>query len=139
MRHLVVLFVHYVATLARLSRDFIPYNNLGLIYGVLGNSEKALEECRESLRLAPTNVTNYLNVANAYTSLNRLDEAEAVYKQAEERKLESEILLSNRYQLAFLKGDTPQMARLATAAMGKPGAETCCWPFMRIRKVGTAN
>ena len=26
----------------------------------------------------------------SYTSLNRLDEAEAVYKQAEERKLESE-------------------------------------------------
>jgi eukaryotic-like serine/threonine-protein kinase len=110
-------------------RDFIPYNNLGLIYGALGNSEKALEECRESLRLAPTNVTNYLNVANAYTSLNRLDEAEAVYKQAEERKLESEILLSNRYQLAFLKGDTPQMARLATAAMGKPGAENLLLAF----------
>jgi serine/threonine protein kinase/tetratricopeptide (TPR) repeat protein len=104
-------------------RDFIPYTNLGLIYGVLGNSEKALEESRESLRLAPTNVTNYLNVGNAYTSLNRLDEAEAVYKQAEERKLDSEILLSNRYQLAFLKGDTPQMALLTTAAMGKPGAE----------------
>jgi len=104
-------------------RDFIPYSNLGLIYGVLGNSEKALEESRESLRLAPTNVTSYLNVGIAYTSLNRLDEAEAVYKQAEEHKLESEILLSNNYQLAFLKGDTPHMARLTTVAMGKPGAE----------------
>jgi hypothetical protein len=36
-----------------------------------------------------------------YTSLNRLDEAEAVYKQAEARKLEGEYLLENRYQLAF--------------------------------------
>ena len=55
--------------------------------------------------------TNYLNLANAYTNLNRLDEAEAVYKQAEERKLESEFLLSYRYQLAFLKGDRLQLAQ----------------------------
>ena len=56
-------------------------------------------------------------------SLNRLDEAEAVYKQAEERKLGGEFLLQNRYQLAFLKGDTAQMARLVSTAMGKPGTE----------------
>jgi eukaryotic-like serine/threonine-protein kinase len=57
------------------------------------------------------------------SDLNRLDEAEAVYKQAEERKLEGESLLQYRYQLAFLKGDTAQMAQLAMRAMGKPGTE----------------
>ena len=46
-----------------------------------------------------------------------------MYKQAEERKLEGECLLQNRYQLAFLKGDAAQMAQLASAAMGKPGTE----------------
>jgi tetratricopeptide (TPR) repeat protein len=46
-----------------------------------------------------------------------------VYKQAEERKLEHEVVLQNRYFLAFLKGDAAQMAQLASAAMGKPGAE----------------
>ena len=56
-------------------------------------------------------------------NLNRLDEAEAVYKQAEERKLEGEGLLGSRYRLAFLKGDAAQMAQLASAAMGKPGTE----------------
>ena len=56
-------------------------------------------------------------------SFNRLDEAEAVYKQAEERKLESEDLLQGRYWLAFLKGDAAQMAQLVSAAMGKPGVE----------------
>ena len=70
-----------------------------------------------------TNGINYLNLGGSYVNLNRLDEAEAVYKQAEERKLESEGLLANRYQLAFLKGDTAQMAQLAAAAMGKPGME----------------
>ncbi len=38
-----------------------------------------------------------VNLGLAYVSLNRLDEAEAVYKQAEERKLESELLLEDRY------------------------------------------
>jgi tetratricopeptide (TPR) repeat protein len=56
-------------------------------------------------------------------SLNQLDEAEAVYKQAEERKLENEVLFQNRYLLAFLKGDAPKMAQLASAAMGRPGTE----------------
>ena len=104
-------------------RDEVPPLDLGFISACLGNFEKALEEARESLRLEPNDGTSYLNVGNAYTQLNRLDEAEAVYKQAEERKLERENLFEYRYQLAFLKDDAPKMAQLASAAMGKPGAE----------------
>jgi eukaryotic-like serine/threonine-protein kinase len=66
---------------------------------------------------------NYNNLGFAYTTLNNLDEAEAVYKQAKERKLENELLLQNRYRLAFLKDDTAQMAQLVSTAMGKPGSE----------------
>jgi tetratricopeptide (TPR) repeat protein len=58
-----------------------------------------------------------------YISLDRLDEAEEVFKQAEERKLESESLLFYHYQLPFLKGDTAKMTHLASAAVGKLGAE----------------
>jgi DNA-binding winged helix-turn-helix (wHTH) protein/tetratricopeptide (TPR) repeat protein len=104
-------------------RDSIPYSNLGYIYVSLGNYEKALEESREALRLEPNNAISYLNVGGGYTSLNRLDEAEVAYKQAEELRLESEILLLGRYQLAFLKGDAPKMAQLASAAMGEQGTE----------------
>jgi serine/threonine protein kinase/Tfp pilus assembly protein PilF len=104
-------------------RDSLPYSNLGFISASLGNLEKELEETREAMRLEPTSETNYSNLGNAYSNLNRLDEAEAVYKQAEERKLEGESLLQYRYQLAFLKGDTAQMAQLAMRAMGKPGTE----------------
>jgi serine/threonine protein kinase/tetratricopeptide (TPR) repeat protein len=104
-------------------RDFVPYGNLGFISSALGNYEKDLEESREALRLEPNNAISYGNVGGTLASLNRLDEAEAVYKQAEERKLEGEGLLLNRYLLAFVKGDAPKMAQLASAAMGKPGAE----------------
>jgi serine/threonine protein kinase/predicted Zn-dependent protease len=101
----------------------MPSENLAFISGSLGNLEKALEECREAMRREPNNETSYANLGNAYVNLNRLDEAEAVYKSAEVRKLESEALLQYRYQLAFLEGDTAQMARMLSAAVGKPGTE----------------
>jgi serine/threonine protein kinase len=100
-----------------------PYSDLGAISLTLGNYEKALSEYRESLRLEPNDAVSYAGVGFAYQNLNRLDEAEAVYKQADERKLESELLLTSRYLLAFLKGDAAQMERFASAAMGKPGTE----------------
>jgi len=104
-------------------RDDRAYRRLGFVSDTLGNKGKALEEYREALRLGPNDAVNYLNLGVAYTSLNRLDEAEAVYEQMEERKLEHEGLLGSRYQLAFLKGDAAQMAQWVSAAMGKPGAE----------------
>jgi tetratricopeptide (TPR) repeat protein len=104
-------------------RDAVTYGSLAFIYASLGNLEKALEEAREAMRLGPNDQVHYGNLGNDYTNLNRLDEAEAVYKQAEERKLESEGLLANRYTVAFLKGNAAQMAQLVSAAMGKPGTE----------------
>jgi eukaryotic-like serine/threonine-protein kinase len=82
-----------------------------------------LEESREALPLDPNDELSYLNLSAAYSNLGRLEEAEAVYKQADELKLESEYLVANRYQLEFLRGDSAKMAQLAAAAMGKPGAE----------------
>jgi tetratricopeptide (TPR) repeat protein len=96
-------------------RDWVLYLNLGVISATLGNWKKALEESREALRLDPNFWGNYYLLSLAYMSLNQLDEAEAVYKQAEERKLESETLLQGRYWLAFLKGDAAQMAQLVSA------------------------
>jgi len=104
-------------------RDGLAYTSAGIVSWALGNWEKALEECREAQRLDPNNANSYSTLGFAYTVFNRLNEAEAVFRQAEERKLESEGLLLARYYLAFLKGDGAQMAQLVTAAMGKPGAE----------------
>ena len=104
-------------------RDGMPYTNLTFIYMTLGSWDKALEEARGAVRLEPNTASNYPNLGTVYTSLNRLDDAEAVYKQAEERKVAKEFLLNSPYQVAFLKGDTAQMADLVAAAMGKPGRE----------------
>jgi serine/threonine protein kinase len=104
-------------------RDEVPYLDLGYIEGCLGNFEKGLEEAKDALRVEPNDATTYLNVAGSYVALNRLDEAEAVLKLADEHKLESETLLQERYQFAFIKGDTAKMAQLVSAAAGKPGIE----------------
>ncbi len=104
-------------------RDDWAYQGLGFVCSALGNWERALEVFREALRLDPSDVTNYENLGITYTVFNRLDEAEAVYKQAEERKLEGEFLLQSRYWLAFLKGNAARMAQLVSAAMEKPGSE----------------
>jgi tetratricopeptide (TPR) repeat protein/predicted Ser/Thr protein kinase len=104
-------------------RDVQAYRGLGNVISGLGNWEKVLEEWREALRLEPNSLFNYANLGFAYMALNRLDESEAVFKQAEERKMQVEHLLLGRYLLAFLKGDAAQMAQLVSAAMGKPGTE----------------
>jgi tetratricopeptide (TPR) repeat protein len=99
------------------------YVHLGEIYSSLGDLDKSLEASREALRLEPNAAINYEDVGTFYMSLNQLNEADAVFKQAQERNLESEDLVTYRYQLAFLKGDTTKMAQLSSAAMGKPGTE----------------
>jgi len=104
-------------------KDAETYINLTAIQASLGNLDKSWEEAREALRADPNSWVVYANLGQAYTNLNRLNEAEAVYKQAEERNVEQQSILLVRYQLAFLKGDSAQMGQLAAAAMGKPGAE----------------
>jgi tetratricopeptide (TPR) repeat protein len=105
-------------------RDARPYTLLGELSLTLGNWEKGLEEFREAVRRDPNDFWNHSDLAIAYMGFSRLDEAEAAFKEAERHsKGESEFLLQNRYALAFLKGNAPQMAQLASAGTGKPGVE----------------
>ena len=104
-------------------RDYVTYTNLAYISSSLGNWTKALEQDLEAMRLNPTHANRYANLAADYIGLNRLDDAAAVFKKADDRKLESEELLSGRYTLAFLQGDTVQMAKLVSNTFGKPDEE----------------
>jgi eukaryotic-like serine/threonine-protein kinase len=104
-------------------RDWVPYNNLRGLYAVFGKYEKALEEGREAVRLEPGIEDNYFGLGHTYIALNRLDEATAVFKQAEERKLEGGGILWGRYVLAFLKDDAREIERLVSSAAGNPGSE----------------
>jgi eukaryotic-like serine/threonine-protein kinase len=108
-------------------RDGNPNHNLISLYSSLGKFEEALQEGYETLRLEGArnhyNEDTYVSIAFTYLFLERLERAEAVLKEATEHKLESVGLLSLRYLLAFMKGDTKEMERLVASALGKPGTE----------------
>ena len=101
-------------------QDVEPYHELAFLYARLfGKYEAALHEAREAVRLEPGNEENYSNLCYSYRWLNRLDEAAAVLKEAEQRKLESANLLEHRYDLAFLKGDMKEIERLMATPTDK--------------------
>ncbi len=104
-------------------RDALPHRDLGVNQAVLGQSDKALLEYEEALRLEPDNVTNYSNAFAAYMDLNRLDDAKAVLDAAASRKLDGLTVHSGRYALAFLRGDKVEMAQQVAWGAGKPGSE----------------
>jgi tetratricopeptide (TPR) repeat protein len=63
------------------------------------------------------------NQAYDYECLDRLDQAQAVFQQAAQRKSESALLVGIHYLLGFLLDDSAEMARTVSASQGKPGME----------------
>ena len=105
-------------------RDSRPVRELTFMYGDLGEHEAALEQARNALQLGPHTEIYYFAVANAYMNLDRFEEAEAVFKEAQQRGVpQGEFLRELRYQLAFLKGDTAEMARMGSGAVDTPGLD----------------
>jgi len=103
-------------------RDEIPANNLGVIYTRLGQNDKALAEAQESLRQNPDGLA-YANVVGYLATLDRLPEALAVAKEALAKNMDSPYLRTSLYQIAFLQGDTEEMARQVAWGAGKSGVE----------------
>jgi serine/threonine protein kinase/tetratricopeptide (TPR) repeat protein len=99
-------------------RETLPYDNLSLRYGGLGQHDKALQNAAEAMRLDPKDNYAYQNLGDAYLSMNRFDEAQAIYDQAAAKKLESRTTRFGRLQLAFLRGDRAAQERIAVEAAG---------------------
>ena len=96
---------------------------LSLNYSSMGFYEKGLAETLEDIRLDPSGGVELGNLMGFYMNLDRLAEAKAVYPQILARKLDSPFLHSQRYVLAFLEGDAPEMKRQLAWAAGKPGED----------------
>jgi tetratricopeptide (TPR) repeat protein len=101
-----------------------PHSTLAHLYQYLGDHERALEEIREALRLQPDRNAIYQNLGTDLVNLNRLDEAEAVYKLANQRAPSFATRVKSLYLLAFLRGDSARMAQLASSSLaGRRGEE----------------
>jgi tetratricopeptide (TPR) repeat protein/class 3 adenylate cyclase len=104
-------------------RELAPLANLGVIFGELGEYEKALSSFREAIQSHPESGLLYGNLAAVYVNLNRADEARAIIEQAQARKIDSPYFHIFLYEIAFLQDDVAGMARESAWATGKPGVE----------------
>ena len=91
-------------------RDSSSLYNLSLLYGELGQLEKALERSREALDLDPENSWNYDLLFASYFCLNRLEEAKTIGREAETKHHDSPLLHVFMYQLAFVQEDSAALS-----------------------------
>jgi len=103
-------------------RDEATVTNLGVMYGILGDYEKALASAQEAFRMNPSGL-NYSNLVSSFFVLNRFEEARQVAEEAQAKKLDSANLHVAIYQLAFVRNDREAMAREVAWAAGKLGVE----------------
>jgi eukaryotic-like serine/threonine-protein kinase len=89
----------------------------------VGRYEKAVEEGQKAIELAPNFSIVYANIAWAYVYQNRLSEAEAVLRNASERKIEIIPFSLCRYFIAFLRSDPAAMEREMTQRQAKLDAQ----------------
>jgi serine/threonine protein kinase/tetratricopeptide (TPR) repeat protein len=104
-------------------RDSIAYTDLGIIYCGLAQWDRALAACLEAKRLNPDNAIANGNLVDDYALANRLDEAKSAYEAAMSQKIENSDMHRGRYGVAFLEGDTAEMARQVAMEAGKPDSE----------------
>jgi tetratricopeptide (TPR) repeat protein/predicted Ser/Thr protein kinase len=102
----------------------LPHNSLsGAIYPVTGQYQQGVAEGLEAVRLSPDFSPSYALLLFNYVSLNRLDEAKAIYAQALERKLTNPFFHRALYQMAFLQNDGAGMAQQLAWSAGQSGVE----------------
>ncbi|MGA2418640.1 MAG: tetratricopeptide repeat protein [Candidatus Acidiferrum sp.] len=104
-------------------RDYLPRANMGNLYILLGQYDKAIAATQEARRLEPENAHVYSNLATAYLGLGQTEQATKVVAQAAQERVDSTVLRVSRYQLGFLRDDTAEMARDVAWAAHLPGSE----------------
>ncbi len=104
-------------------REDAAYVNLGLVYALEGQLEKAAEITRQAVRLAPDAVSEYEDLANYALALQRFDEARQMIHEAQARKLDDYLLRNILYALGFLTSDSAAMAEQQRWFAGKPEFE----------------
>ena len=104
-------------------RNYIPPNNLGVIFDSLGQFSTSVEEYSQAIQLEPSSGLTYANLVGSYLFLNRLEDAQLTAAKAQAKKLDSPALRLNLYKLAFLNSDTSGMSQQLSWSAAKPGVE----------------
>ncbi|MGH9546272.1 MAG: protein kinase domain-containing protein [Terriglobales bacterium] len=104
-------------------RDSTPYNNLAVVYNMMGQYENALDNARKAVQLDPESASGYSNVGFAYGGLNRLDEAKATFNEALQHKAGAAIAHSSLAIIAWLQNDKDGTERELDAMKNDPQGE----------------
>ena len=91
--------------------------NLDVFDGYLGEYDESLAMSKKVMELAPGNTQVYTNLMMDYLHENRLDDAEAVAREAASHHLDAAYLHETLYQTKFLRRDTAGMQHEAEAAL----------------------
>jgi tetratricopeptide (TPR) repeat protein len=97
--------------------------NLSAIHGALGDLDLSLSEAQEVLKLDPNRALSYFNVGYTYERMGRFDEALAVFRQAQDKKLDTTSFGGPLFYIAFLRNDHAEMTRLIAELSAMPGSE----------------
>jgi serine/threonine protein kinase/tetratricopeptide (TPR) repeat protein len=103
-------------------RDFIGHNNFFRCLSLLGQPARAADQAREAARLLPT-LWSYKAWMFSSIMADRLEEAKAIFEEAQTHKFDGPDLRENRALLAFLQSDEPAMQEQWRWAAGKPFAD----------------
>jgi len=101
-------------------RDSIPMNNLALIYGSLGQFDKALASSLDEMRVDSNSIYSYQDLADAYFNLNRLDEAKTVAEQGLAKVPDAIGSHRQLMDMAYMRGDRAEVDRHLAWAKGRP-------------------
>jgi eukaryotic-like serine/threonine-protein kinase len=91
--------------------------NLDVFDGYLGEYDESLTMSKKVMELAPGSMQVYTNLMIDYLHENRLDDAEAVAREAASHHLDAAFLHETLYQIKFLRRDTAGMQHEAEAAL----------------------
>jgi serine/threonine protein kinase/tetratricopeptide (TPR) repeat protein len=100
-------------------RDSRAYSDLGTVYAEQGQYEEAVEVQRQTVRLAPDEVSPYENLSSSTIALQRFGETRQVLDQAPERKMDHYLFHTGSYGLAFVQADAAAMAEQEKWLTGK--------------------
>ena len=104
-------------------RDEASRINVAVSYLQLGRFEKTVENCLDAIRLVPDTLNCYLVGAQGYRSLGRMDNADALLAQAQQRNIKGSLFYVALANSARLRGDTATTERMEALAKATPEGE----------------
>jgi eukaryotic-like serine/threonine-protein kinase len=102
--------------------DYVSHSNLASAYQARGDHDKAVDEFRAAIALAPDEPLPRGNLAGTYFTLGKLEEARRTLEDAAKSGLDSAGLRAQAYGVAFFRHDEADMARQVEASRRFPDA-----------------